>query len=228
MERVEQLRLCHARRGAFARFNSFVLGLNDRNVSLRDEDLIISAIEEQNLFFVENDSNALIGTTGSYHHGAEPNLVAEIGSTLIDKPYRGLGLQVVIYKHIIAFEWLQYQPLQPVFAVVDHCAAGSYKNIERCGFRRLDRPPVRLINAKENYDWHKIETGEKRLYQLTKEAVADSLEFVADTRSTCRLLDKQGTIRCLLSIEFRYLQDEDLSKALRQEAEIVRNSRYGS
>jgi hypothetical protein len=227
MERVEQLRLCHAPRGAFGRFDAFISGLSDPNVSLRDEVVIDSAIEEQNLFFVLNEVNELVGTTGFYHHGTDPDLVAEIGSTLIDKPYRGVRLQVIMYKHIVALEWLQYRPLQPVFALVDHCAVGSYTNIEHCGFRRLDRVPVDLLNAKKNYDWKKIETGEKRLYRLTREAVADSLEFVANNGSHCPLLDKQGRTRYVLSVEFKYLQQEGVSEALRLEAEVVRNSTYG-
>ena|ERR1700720_3871479 len=228
MTAVQQLRLCHAPHGAFERFNAFVLGLDDPNVSLRDEEVIVSAIEEQNLFFVENEEKALVATTGFYRHGIEPDLVAEIGSTLIDKPYRGVALQSVMYKHIIAFEWLQYQPLQPVFAVVSHHAIGSYTNIERCGFKRLDRAPDDLKSAKKTYDWKNIERGEKRLYSLTKEGVADSLEFVADNRAKHPLLDKQGRVRYLVSVEFKYLQEEDVRRHLRLEAEIVRHSSYGA
>ena len=227
---IPQLRLCHAPRSnprdARGRFDAFITGISDPHVRLRQEEVVIAAVEEQNLFFVEHEAGHLVGTTGFYRHGSESNLFAEIGSTLVHPECRGVRLQMIMYRYIISLEWLAYKPLQPVIAVVDDGAVGSYTNIERCGFVRLDSAPERLRRAKPNQDWTPIESGEQRLYRLTREGIADSLRFVADNGARLTLTNRDGITRFLLSVEFNFLRQQGMSDELRLEAEIVRNSTY--
>lgn len=176
------LRLRHAPRDdggrAYARFFDFLSGANDPHVSMRPEDVVRAAIQEQNLFFLENSEGDLVGTTGFYRHGDYSNLWAEIGSTLIYPTYRGFQLQRVMYRYIITHEWLAAPVFDPVIAVVDADARASSANIEQCGFARLGAAPAKLIEAKPQFDWSMVNNSEP---------IWQSIPLVIDVSMLCFL-----------------------------------------
>jgi hypothetical protein len=200
-------------------FKDFLEEQQNEFVSARTDDAIRSAIADQSLFFIVDDQNTIVATTAFYWHGDEGGW-GELGSTLVDKRYRGLALQSVMYRHIVSLKWLSAYP-KHLFAVVDDRATSSYSNIERFGFDRLKTVPPGLVTSAGKRNWSPIREGKKRLYLLSKEGLKASLLFAAEHGATFSLTDRSGTVKNVLNIEFNYLKSPDLKNLLLQEADTI-------
>ena len=200
------------------RFLEFLEAHPNPFVSARPESLIHSAIDDDGLFFVETDEGQLIATTGFYRHN---DGLAELGSTLVDEAFQGCRLQAAIYHHIIALKWLAEMISCPtdVMAIVDERAAGSYKNIERCGFRRHNSIPDFLREALPARNWRAVETAEKRLYLLPRESIALNLLYVASQGQQHPLTNHQGATVHRLQVDFPYFGKPNALQSLRDEAQ---------
>lgn len=205
------------------RFLEFLKAHPNPFVGTRPDELILSAIGDESLFFVERENGDVIATTGFYRHN---DRLAEIGSTLIDEAFQGCKLQSVIYFHIITLKWLAEMIDFPtdVFAVVDQKATGSFKNIERCGFHRRNSIPNRLREAFPLGKWQAVESQAKRLYLLPREAIAKSLLFVAAHLREHSLINGEGVHMYDLIVEFPYLILPGADQSLREEANRLSSS----
>jgi hypothetical protein len=225
------LQLSHAPRGdhgrSVERFFRFVRGLDEPTVRLRPEAVIQAAIEDRNLFFLENSDGDLVGTTGIFRHGSSPNLWPEIGATLIHPRDRGFKLQPAVYRYLITLDWLAYWGLGPMMiAITDRKAVDSSKNIEETEFGKLAAAPDRLLEAKPQFDWSAVRTGAINLYQLTRNGVAGALSFVANAGARTRLLNKRTGVYISLEADFTYLKQADVFKQLRSEAALVASENF--
>jgi hypothetical protein len=227
--RLKRLRLAKAPQedeaASYRRLMSFLGKYQDTNVSLRSEDVVRSTINDESMFFIENENTDIIATTGFYRHGERPNQWGEIGTTLVDPEYRGVGLQPAIYRHIIVLKLLSDWPPQPVIAVVDELAKGSWINIERCSFKQLTEIPLELLSATPNRNWDKVNSRSKRLYELDNDGIVDAIIYVADNGAHCVLVDKYGNERYTLIVEFPYLRQPGLSRDLRNLADEFRRTK---
>jgi hypothetical protein len=205
---------------AVAAFQKFISGLQDPHVSLRPDDIVRSALNDENLYFIRRSQSTIIGTTGAYTHGVPRARFCELGSTLIAPPYRGFGLQRTIYKYIITKCYLD-EPDRPLIAIVSNDAPDSYTSIERCGFSQRRQPSPELMTAKRNYDWAKVICGEKRLYELTARGLVESLQFVVENGDRVSLKNKVAKKELVLSIAFKFLQRPYVRESLNQAIERV-------
>lgn len=201
------------------KFKRFIEEQRSEFVSARSDEVIRSAIQNQNLFFVLDEASSIVATSAFYWHGEKGNW-GEIGSTLVDDRYQGLSIQKVVYRHIVSLKWLSNYP-RHIFAVVDERATASYLNIEKLKFERQATVPADLVEAAGKRDWSPITSGKKRLYLLGKPGIKASLSFVAETGANCPLAEKSKPAKHMLSVEFGYLKSPDLKALLLEEADSL-------
>ncbi len=209
-----------------ARFCVFIDANPNDFVTTRAEGVIRSAIADESLFFVEDEDGRIVATTGFYRHGSA-ELWGEIGSTLIDRDHQGVRLQAAIYRHIIALKALADWPHE-LIAVVSEKAIASYRNVERCGFERLNRIPESLVAATPGHNWNGVRQQLKRLYRLPAKGLADCLIHVASAGRTQVLKDQQGAEKYLLNTAFTYLNDPGARAALLALADETHQSTSGA
>jgi hypothetical protein len=220
---MEKLTLLHASpeqpEAALNRFKKFIVSHPNPYVTIRSDDQIRSVIKDESLYFVQNSLGNIVAATALYVHD-ESNTWAEIGSTLVDASYQGVGLQVVMYSHILALRRLTDWPSN-VFAVVDHRAEASWKNVERSGFERILSVPSDLRSALPGRNWNSINDNQKRLYCLYVEGLCERLLYVADRGREHGLFDKVGRQKFSLEVQFRYWRLPETMEALRQDAKTL-------
>jgi hypothetical protein len=217
---------------SIGRFRAFIDANPNPFVVSRSSDVLAAAITETSLFFVENDAGELIAITGFYYHGSPSNAWGELGSTLVNKTYRGIQLQRTIYNHILAYKRLADWPGR-VFAIVDELAQSSNENVERCGFAQQPGVPSELQEVCPGDRWNPVFTGKKRFYCLQRKGLIEALLFVAARGHMHDLLKWDGSTPYQLQVDLNYLREPGVRKALELEALelgkiLPTSSRFGS
>jgi Acetyltransferase (GNAT) family len=220
MEQLKMVRaLAQPSEQSAEKFQQFLKDNDNPFVTPRTDAEIQSVLKEQNLFFVLDSEERVVATTAFYRHG-DIDSWGELGSTVVNEKFRGLKLQSVMYRHIIALARMSDYP-HHVFAVVDEGAGASFTNIENLGFERLESVPIGLGMATATRDWSRVAKGLKRLYRLGEKGLAGCLLYVAENGSTQKLAGKHGEVRFELSVEFKYLNHPYVAEALRREARNI-------